>query len=129
MPGGTGKGRRLRAVPRSLQAPDDWASNYDRRFMVCRGESHAMPYGTPADHWAEEIDGGRLVGYRRTLVCDRCKMIQTDRVNLRGEFTRTNRYPEGYRLSRDQFGHVGRRDARLARLRAQVEQVRRAGGA
>jgi hypothetical protein len=130
MPGGTGKVRQLRAVPRSVQAPDDWAAGYDPRFMTCRGETHAMPYGTSQDHWTEERDGGRLVGYRRTMVCDRCRMIQTDRCDLHGGFTRSCRYPEGYRISREKFGHVGRREARFARLRAQVDEVRRgAGGA
>jgi len=117
MPGGH-KGRRLRAVPALDAHP---LTNYDGAFLICR-ESHRLPLGTRADHWNDETDErGQLLGWRRTLMCERCSAIVTDRMDTSGRVRRAIRYPAGYSIPRDVGGVITRRDVRLERVRRMRE--------
>lgn len=103
-------------------------ANYDERFLVCR-EQHDLPLGTRHDHYDEERDdGGRLIGWRRVLMCRRCGGIATDRLGLDGRNKRVMRRPEGYSIPRDVGGYVTKRDVRLERVRRLFSSPRSAAG-
>lgn len=100
----------------SVQTPSDPLLDYDAQFLACR-EQHDWPIGDPQqDHWRDELDGRRLLGWRRTMMCRRCHSIATDTMDPSGVFRRSVRYVKGYTIGQDR-GRVYRPQVRLERVR------------
>lgn len=90
--------------------------DYDERFLECRDVGHSW---IPNPHWDVTVKGGRVIEYRRTVLCARC------------DGQRTSRYDEdlGYVSSvyKHSQGYVVGREVTIDRRAARREQIRRYG--
>lgn len=113
--------RHLAPVPEPGPAePDSWdLSSYPLRYLRCRGNRHVFPEpeDTPA-RWTRVVGPtGRLLQWRRSLVCGRCTLMLTETIDARtGHRERTlPHYPDGY--LRKGLGRLPVSDVRLEELR------------